>query len=87
MIAGAAFSPIRFMLTPSAMANTMICRILPSAKAVTGLLGTRPTRICTSEGACLASLPALATMFMPSPGVNRAPKSRPMLTAKAVVTR
>jgi len=69
------------------MAKTMICRMLPSAKAVTGLDGTRPTRIDTSEGACLASWVPLATMFIPSPGLNSAPNSRPMLTAKAVVTR
>lgn len=75
------------MLTPRAMAKTMICRMLPSAKAVTGLEGTKPTRIDTSEGACLACSLPLATMFMPSPGVNSAPNSRPMLTAKAVVTR
>ncbi len=80
-------SPAMTMARPIRMAKTMICRMLPSAIAATGLVGIRLTTTSISDGAALTSTALAASRPIPTPGCMIVPKTSPMVMATAVVAR
>ena len=80
-------SPEWAMAYPTSRANTMICSILPSAMARTGLDGTMSTSTSASGGGGMGwklAAPGISTW---APGSTRLANSSATLTAMAVVAR
>ena len=62
-------SPARVNATPSNSAKTIICSMLPSAMAATGLLGKISNTTCVNGGASFAWNVIPSAILMPSPGL------------------
>ena len=85
---GSPRSPAIRMPPPRIRAATMICSILPSASAATGLEGTMFSNVAVTSGDSASSAEeGGAVRPMPRPTGNRLAASSPTVTATAVVSR
>ena len=84
-VIGLAFSPIMSPAIPTSSAKKMIARILPSAKAAIGLLGTMLIRRADKGIASCTTPGTVAERSTPAPGCRITANIRPIVIAKSVV--